>query len=547
MIILREGTDASQGKNQVLSNIIACQAIVDILATTLGPRGMDKLIVDGNGRTTISNDGATIVRLLEIVHPAARTLVDIARAQDEEVGDGTTSVVLLAGEILKLTKPFIEENVAPQTIVKGIRMAASLAIERIKHVAVTISDQTEGDKEKRRDLLVKCASTSMNSKLIRSQQAFFSKMVVDAVLSLDEDELDEKMIGIKKVTGGAMQDSKLVDGVAFEKTFPYAGAEQQPKEFDEPKILLLNIELELKAERDNAEVRIDNVAEYQKIVDAEWDILFDKLDKIIATGANVVLSKLAIGDVATQYFAERGLFAAGRVLEGDLVRMSAAVGGAIQTSVSDLRGDAFLGKCARFQETQVGDKRYNFFTGCPRAKTCTLLLRGGSDQFIAEVERSLHDSIMIVRRAIKNQAIVAGGGAIEMDIAKHLRERAHAISGKLQLIILAVSQAFEMIPRQLCDNAGFDSIDMLTQLRKRHAMGELWAGIDMASEGVTDNMAAFVWEPALVKTNLIGAACEAASTILSVDLTVTPPAKVGDQMQSALPGVGANGMPHGRH
>jgi T-complex protein 1 subunit eta len=515
---------------------------VDVLATTLGPRGMDKLIVDANGRATISNDGATIIKLLEIIHPAARTLVDIARAQDAEVGDGTTSVVLLAGELLKLAKPFVEEDVAPQTLIKGYRMACGLALERIKQIALPIK---RDDPVELRSLLEKCASTSMNSKLIQSQQEFFSKMVVDAVLMLDQEDLNEKMIGTKKVTGGALQDSKLVDGVAFEKTFSYAGFEQQPKHFENPKILLLNIELELKAERDNAEIRIDKVDEYQKIVDAEWEILFEKLDKIAASKANVVLSKLAIGDVATQYFADRGIFAAGRVQDSDLQRMVSATGGAVQTTVNDIQS-AHLGHCAKFEERQVGEKRYNFFSGCPNAKTCTMLLRGGSEQFIAEVERSLHDAIMIVRRALKNQTIVAGGGAVEMELARYLREQAKTIAGKLQLIVLAYAHAFEAVPRQLCDNAGFDSMDILTQLRKRHAAGDIWAGVDIANECVADNMAAFVWEPSLVKTNLIAAATEAACTILSVDYTVKA-AKHSDQLQSALPGVGPDGLPRGNH
>lgn len=515
---------------------------MEVLSTTLGPRGMDKLIVDGNGKATISNDGATIIKLLDVVHPAARTLVDIAKAQDAEVGDGTTSVVLLAGELLKLAKPFIEEGVAPQVIVRAYRRACELALERVNALAVPIQRE---DPVELRSLLEKCASTSMNSKLIQSQQVFFAKMVVDAVLLLDEDELDEKMIGVKKVPGGGLQDSQLVEGVAFEKTFSYAGFEQQPKHFDNPSILLLNIELELKAERDNAEVRIDRVEDYQKIVDAEWGILFEKLDQIAATGAQVVLSKLAIGDVATQYFAERGIFAAGRVPDGDLVRMVAAVGGAVQTTVSELRAE-HLGHCGRFEERQVGEKRYNFFSGCSHAKTGTMLLRGGSEQFIAEVERSLHDAIMIVRRAVKNHGIVAGGGAVEMELTRFLRDHAKTIAGKQQLLVLAYAQAFEAIPRQLCDNAGFDSIDILTQLRKRHAIGEVWAGVDVANESVTDNMAAFVWEPAVVKTNLIAAATEAACTILSVDLTIKA-AQRNDKMQSALPGVGPDGLPRGNH
>lgn len=238
-------------------------------------------------------------------------------------------------------------------------------------------------------------------------------MVVDAVLHLDQEILNENMIGVKKVVGGAMQDSLFVDGVAFKKCFSYAGFEQQPKHFTSPKILCLNVELELKAEKDNAEVRVKEVSEYQAIVDAEWSIIYEKLDKIVQTGAKVVLSKLPIGDLATQYFADRDIFCAGRVATDDLQRTVKAVGGAVQTTVNDIKAE-HLGSCESFEERQIGSERFNILKGCPQAKTCTLILRGGAEQFIAEVERSLHDAIMIVRRAIKNKSIVAGGGAAEV-------------------------------------------------------------------------------------------------------------------------------------
>lgn len=275
--------------------------MVDAVRTTLGPRGMDKLIVDNGGRATISNDGATIMKLLDIIHPAAKTLVDIAKSQDVEVGDGTTSVVLLAGEFLKQLKPFVEEGVHPRIIIKAVRNSLQLCLQTISQLAVKIQNTNAAE---RRSLLEKCAATAMSSKLIHQQKGFFSKMVVDAVLILD-DLLPLNMIGIKKVSGGALEDTELVEGVAFKKTFSYAGFEMQPKTYKSCKIALLNIELELKAERDNAEVRVNSVKEYQKIVDAEWQILYDKLAKIHESGANVVLSKLPIGDVATQYFADR--------------------------------------------------------------------------------------------------------------------------------------------------------------------------------------------------------------------------------------------------
>lgn len=332
--------------------------VVDAVRTTLGPRGMDKLIVDNNGQATISNDGATIMKLLDIVHPAAKTLVDIAKSQDAEVGDGTTSVVLLAGEFLKQIKSFVEEGVHPRIIIKAVRKSLQLCQEKIDQLAVKINKE---NKVEQRELLTKCASTALNSKLIHQQKDFFSKMVVEAVLQLDE-LLPLNMIGIKKISGGALEDSLLIDGVGFKKTFSYAGFEMQPKTYNNCKIALLNIELELKAERDNAEVRVDNVAEYQKVVDAEWQILYDKLAKIHASGANVVLSKLPIGDVATQYFADRDMFCAGRVPEEDLKRTMKACGGAVMTTVHDLK-DSVLGNCLNFEERQIGSERFNIFSG----------------------------------------------------------------------------------------------------------------------------------------------------------------------------------------
>lgn len=355
IILLKEGTESEQGKAQIINNINACQLVASTIRTTLGPRGMDKLIVDGKGAVTITNDGATILKQLDVVHPVARTIVDIAKSQDAEIGDGTTSVVVLAAEILKEAKPFIEEGVHPQIVIRAFRNALNIVLKRLDEIAVKLDSQSD-------ELYIKCASTTLSSKMIAQKKEFFSRLVVDAVKSLD-DYLPLNMIGIKKVNGGSLEDSKLINGVAFKKTFSYAGFEMQPKRYVDPKIALLNIELELKAERDNAEVRVDNVSEYQNIVDAEWKILYDKLEKIAQSGAKVVLSKLPIGDVATQYFADRDMFCAGRVAEDDLKRTMRACGGNILTTCSDLN-DSNLGKCGSFEETQIGGERLvNFFEG----------------------------------------------------------------------------------------------------------------------------------------------------------------------------------------
>ncbi|KAL8377198.1 hypothetical protein RB595_008059 [Gaeumannomyces hyphopodioides] len=547
IIVLKEGTDTSQGKGQIISNINACLAVQATIKSTLGPYGGDLLMVDANGKQTITNDGATVMKLLDIVHPAARILVDIARSQDAEVGDGTTSVVVLAGEILKEVKEHVENGVSSQIIIKGLRRACSVAVNKLKEIAITT------DEASHRETLAKLAATAMTSKLIKRNTEFFTKMVVDSVLSLDQDDLNEKLIGIKKIPGGSLTDSLFVNGVAFKKTFSYAGFEQQPKSFKKPKIVCLNVELELKAEKDNAEVRVEQVAEYQAIVDAEWQIIFKKLEAVHQTGAKVVLSKLPIGDLATQYFADRDIFCAGRVAGEDMERVVQATGATVQSTCSDIRPE-HLGTCGAFEERQMGGERFNFFEDCPEAKTCTLVLRGGAEQFIAEVERSLHDAIMIVKRAIRNRTIVAGGGAAEMEVSAHLHQFADLKNQahKQQAVIKSFAKALEVIPRQLCDNAGFDATDILNKLRVEHRKGHTWAGVDFTNEGVADLMERFVWEPSLVKINAIQAATEACCLILGVDETIrneeSAPAQAPGQAlppgaaQRALRGRG-RGMP----
>ncbi|VDD91425.1 unnamed protein product [Enterobius vermicularis] len=531
IILLKEGTEAKFGKQQILSNINACSVVADSIRTTLGPRGMDKLIVDSKGKTTISNDGATILKLLDIVYPAAQVMVDIAKSQDAEVGDGTTSVVILAAELLKRSRQFVEDGVSPQLIIRAYRKASEEAVKRLNELSVKISSEAAAH-----DMLVRCAATTLSSKLVSQERQFFAEIAVDAVGYLDE-RLSVDMIGIKKISGGSLTDSALIKGVAFKKAFSYAGFEMQPKYYKNPYIALLNVELELKAEKDNAEMRISNVEEFQNIVNAEWTILYEKLKKIHEAGAKVVLSKLPIGDVATQWFADRDMFCAGRVEQGDMDRVMAACGGSILTTVTQI-DKTVLGTCNEFYEQQVGSERFNFFIGCSKAHACTVLLRGGAEQFIAETERSLHDAIMIVRRAKKNDSIVAGGGAIEMELSHHLREVSKTISGREQFFWQAFARMFEIIPQQLCYNAGIDATDILNKLRYKHAKGEQWYGIDIHAESVKDNMEACIWEPTAVKMNAIVAATEAACLILSIDQTVKNPRAPSGGSMPGLPGGG---------
>mmetsp|Transcript_18152 Transcript_18152/g.22556 ORF Transcript_18152/g.22556 Transcript_18152/m.22556 type:complete len:489 (-) Transcript_18152:65-1531(-) len=429
--------------------------------------------------------------------------------------------------MLKQMKPFVEHGVQPQMIARTVCRTGALTVERVRQLSVSFDVFMDSG----RDMLLKTASTALNSKLIASQQDFFAPMIVDAVSSLHEGGvLDEanSLIAVKKIPGGDVKQSFLVNGVAFKKTFSYAGFEQMPKKFSNPKILLLNVELELKSEKENAEVRITDPDQYQSIVDAEWQVIYDKLDACVNCGANIVLSKLPIGDLATQYFADRGMFCAGRVEDADLKRVAKATRGCVQTSTSDFERKGVLGTCGSFEERRVGDERFNVFTECPAKLTFTFVLRGGSEQFIAESERSIHDSLMVVKQSLNSKAVVAGGGAVEMEVAKYLKDHALTIEGKEQLIVTAYAKALEIIPRQLSENAGFDSTDILSALRKKHSEEKsdekpCWYGVDIINGGICDTFELGVWEPSENKCNSFAAATESTCVILSIDETVRNP------------------------
>ena len=519
ILLLKKGTENLQGQEEILSNIEACLALVEIIRTTLGPRGMDKMIISDGGSTTISNDGATIIKLLNIEHPAGKSLADVAKSQDNEIGDGTTSVMIFAGELLKEAKQFIQDGISPQIIINGFWKGLQLALKKLEECAVKINDKSE---EEKRNLLLKCAETSLNSKLIANNKEFFSKMIVEAVEKL-EGFKDKDLIGIKHITGGSITDSLLIDGVAFKKSFSYAGFEQQPKKFKDAKIIILNVELELKSEKENSELRISNPEDFQSFVDAEWKIINKKLENIVNSGANVVLSKLPIGDLATQYFADRNVFCAGRVAAEDIERVAKATGACLLQTCNDI-AEKSLGTCGLFEERQIGAERFNLFMECPKSKTATIIIRGGAEQFIEEAERSMNDAIMIVRRASKATSIVAGGGAIEMELSKYVRNKGMEISGKEQLVILGFARALEIIPKTLAQNSALDAIEIMNKLRQKHYKEEdCKYGVNCFEGGITDTYINFVWEPTILKDNILNAATEAACTIISVDQTVKNP------------------------
>ncbi|CAL6019103.1 TCP-1_chaperonin subunit eta [Hexamita inflata] len=557
IVVLKEGTDTTQGTGQLLTNIKSCVTLGDIVKSTLGPRGMDKMIVKG-GNATVSNDGATILELLDVVHPAARCLVDISKSQDSEIGDGTTSVCVIAASLLKQAAPLVEEGVHPRLIVRAYKKALNICVDRIRQVEMKEYPDSHAH-------MKKLASTAMNSKLIAPCKEQFSEMVVNAVEALDKNEncLDMSMLGVKKVLGGALQDSFLVQGVAFKKTFTYAGYEQQKKLLNDPKILLLNFELEWSAEKDKAEIHLSDPEKFKSIVEAEYAIIYGKLDKIKASGATLVFSNKSIGDLATQYFADAGIFSAGRVADDDMKRIQMATNARIITAVSDI-GAEVLGSCRLFEEKQVGAERFNFLTGFDKVNVATVILRGGAEQFIAESERSLHDAIMVVRRAFKNPSVIAGAGSIEMQLSQLLSRFAKTIPGKEQVLIEAFATALEVIPKALADNAGFDSTDILNQMRAKHAKAirsdeVCWFGVDINNDCTTiDAFANNIWEPSNIRVNALRSATEAACIVLLVDQTFNLPSdsqnvneqkSERDKMKKKLdaaglkPSVGSDGKP----
>lgn len=483
--------DCRSGSAQIVSNIEICESIALMLSTTLGPYGMDKLFY--GKQILLTNDGATILESMEFKHPVARMICSLSKSQDNEVGDGTTSVILLASEILACIKPLIKEGFSTETIQKTLGKARLSCVERLDALTVEFT----------RDNLIKLAETCLSSKNIRGSREHFARILVEA-LSYEDN------LHINKVHGGSLEESFLVPGIAFEKTFTYAGYEQQPKKILNPKLCSLNVELEWKSERENAEVRIGSVSEYQKVVDAEWKIITDKLDDIVKSGANVVLSSMSIGDYATQYFARRGIFSAGRVR--DLEKIVKAFRGRIANTTKFIE----LGQCDLFEERQLGNHRYNYFES-KDARSHTLILRGPGNEVLEEVERAVHDAICVIGIAMKHRSIVSGGGAVEMELSKHCRDLAFSTGNEEMFVYKAISKSFEKIPTQLASNFGLDSVLTLQNLRRSH-VSEMHFGVTL--KGIDDMRQLGIFEPLEVKKNMIKAAFGMAEVLVGIDSTI---------------------------
>ena len=507
VIILKEGSERESGKNAQHRNILAAKAVAEAVRTTLGPKGMDKMLIDGSGDATITNDGATILREMDIENPVAKMIVEVAKAQDDEIGDGTTTAVIIAGKLLEKAEALLEQDVHPTVIVQGYKQAAAKAQEVLKKMAIDVS----GDQE----MLLKIARTSIRGKGTEMALDRLSQISVDAaraVVGFEGKDIEEN-IKMVHIPGGRIEESSINYGIVLEKerTSP-----QMPKSIKNARIMLLEGTLELKKLGTDAKITITEAKNLSSFKEGEEKIIKEQVDAIIATGANVVFCEKGIGVFAQGYLANRGILAARRVKREDLKMLALATGAKLVGDVMQLRPED-LGSAALVEERRVGkEKQMIFVEGCEKARAISIILHGVSDQLLEEMERALDDSLNVVMDVIRSGKIVPGGGAPEILVAENLRQYASTLEGREQLAIRAFADAVEAIPFTLAENSGFDPVDSLAALRANQREGKIY-GLDIASGKPADMMAQGVVEPLKVKTQAIKSAAEAATMVLRVD------------------------------
>ena len=531
VVLLKEGGSETKGRDAQKNNIAACKIIAEIVHTSLGPRGMDKMLVDSLGDVTITNDGATILKEIDVQHPAAKMLVEISKTTDNEVGDGTTSAVILAGALLENAEFLLDQNVHPTIIVDGYRKAAKKAKQFLEEIADTIS---ANDKT----ILNKVAKTSMQTKLVRKDSDQLADIIVRAVLAIAEKE-DEKYnvdiddIKVEKKAGGSIKDSVIIQGIVLDKEIVHGG---MPRKITEAKIALINKALEISKTETDAKINISNPQQLKAFLDEENRMLKNMVDKVIGSGANVVLCQKGIDDMAQHYLAKAGIIAVRRIKESDLTKLAKATGARIVSNLDDLF-EKDLGDAQLVEERKIEEDKWVFIEGCKHPKSVTLLLRGGSQRVVDEVERSVHDALMVVKDVIENPLIVAGGGAPETYAATKIRSWAKSLEGREQLAAEKFADALESIPLALSENAGMDPIDTLTALRSRQMKGEKWTGIDVMKGKIGNMKSSDIIEPLAVKLQIVSAASEAACMILRIDDVIAT------QKSSGPPPGGEGGMP----
>ncbi len=512
VLILKEGTSRSTGREAMRINIMAARAIAETLKTTLGPKGMDKMLIDSLGDVTITNDGATILDEIDVQHPAAKLMVEIAKAQDDEVGDGTTTTVVLAGELLKEAEVLLDKNIHPTVIISGYKKAADKAREVIEKIAIPVKYEDE-------ELLKKVAKTAMYSKAVAAARDYFAELAVKAVKQIAEKRngewiADTDNIQFIKKQGGSLFDTQLVYGMVIDKEVVHAG---MPKLVRNAKIALLNCPLEVEKPEYDAEIRIRDPEQMKEFLREQERMLRGMVEKIKKVGANVVFCQKGIDDMAQHYLAKFGIMAVRRVKKSDMEKLARATGARIVTNIDDLT-EKDLGYAELVEERKVAEERMVFVEGCKNPRAVTILIRGGLEKFVDEAERSLTDAVSVVADAIEDGKVVPGGGAIEAEIAKELRKYAAQVGGREQLAIEAFANAIEVIPRTLAENAGLDPVDIITELRAAHEKADGWKyGVNVFDGKVDDMVALGVLEPVSVKLQAIKSALEAVSLILRID------------------------------
>jgi len=522
VLILKEGTSRSRGKEAQRNNIMAARVIGDVLKTTLGPRGMDKMLIDNLGDITITNDGATILKEMEVEHPAAKMMVEIAKTQDDMVGDGTTTAVVLASELLKKAEELLDQNIHPTILVSGYRKAAQKAIEIIEKTALPIDVEDQ-------KMMMKIALTSIASKAVGSAKEHIAEIAVEAVKQI-ADKRGDKIIAdidniqLVKKTGKSLSETQLVRGIIVDKEIVHPG---MPRKKENAKIALLDSALEIEKTEMSAEIRIHDPNQMKAFLDEEGSMLKDMVTKIKASGADVVFCQKGLDDMVQHYLAKEGMMAARRVKESDMEKLARATGGRVTSNLNDLK-TADLGFAGLVEERKIGDDKMIFVEKCKDPHSVAILIRAGLERMVDEAERAMIDALSVVSDVVENNKIVAGGGAVEIEVAKELRKYANKVGGREQLAVEAFADAMEIIPKALTENAGFDPIDVLVELRSAHdkETGK-YMGINVFTGKVENSIDNGVIEPIVVKIQAVKSAAESASMILRIDDVITSKAPKG--------------------
>ena len=533
VLILREGASRSRGRDALHANIMAAKIVAETVKSALGPKGMDKMLVDSFGDVTITSDGRTILDEMDIQHPAAKMMVEVAKTVDSEVGDGTTTSVIIAGELLGKAEDLIEKNVHPTVIIDGYRKAAEKALETLEKIAISV-------KPNEKEFLEKVAITSMASKLVAENKEYLADIAARAILHVTQKtetgyKVDVDDVMVEKKPGESITDTKLINGIVIDKEVVHPG---MPKRIEKAKIALLDVALEIEKTEFDAKINIESPEQMDAFLKQEETMLKEMVEKIAKSGANVLICQKGIDDLAQHYLARKGILATRRAKKSDIEKLAKATGGKIVTNLNDLSKDD-LGYAEVVEERKIGDDKMTFIEGCKNPRSVAILIRGGTERIVDEAERSIHDALCVAKDVVEEPKVVAGGGAPELEMAKELKAYAETLPGREQLAVMSFAEALESIPITLAENAGLDPIDIISELRARHEKGEVWAGIEVHDGKVKDMKKVGVFEPLVVKKQIIKSAGEAATMILKIDDIIA----AGKARAPPMPPGGGQGMP----